>query len=121
VRKFDPTTGAYLGKIAAAGVIDKPIQIVVSGDTLYIGNRGNESVARCDLRSGTVTPFILSKSGGLSNPSGLALGGDGFLYVAARTAKKILRFRLSDGAPDDRPFIDDLEDEPEFIALVTRG
>jgi hypothetical protein len=31
-------------------LIDKPIHLAVNGGTLYIGNRGNESVVKCDLR-----------------------------------------------------------------------
>jgi hypothetical protein len=58
VRKHDSETGAYLGKIAAPDLIDKPIHLAVNGDALYIGNRGNESVVKCDLRREQVTPFI---------------------------------------------------------------
>jgi hypothetical protein len=115
VKKFDPVTGAYLGAIAARDRIDKPIHLAVSGSVLYIGNRGNESVVKCDLHSEKVAPFIRPKAGGLDNPSGLAIGEDGFFYVASRGTRQILRYRLDDGSPDRRPFIDELEDEPEFI------
>ena len=118
VRKYDPGTGAYLDAIKARDLIDKPIHLAVSGNTLYIGNRGNESVVKCDLRHEKVKPFIEPKSGGLDNPSGLAFGDDGFFYVASRGSRQILRYRLSDGLPDERPFIDGLEDEPEFIEPV---
>lgn len=120
IRKYDPGTGADRGAIAARGLIDKPIHLAVSGDVLYIGNRGNESVVKCDLRDEKVTPFILPKSGGLDNPSGLAFGSDGFFYVASRSSRQILRYRISDGSPDRRPFIDGLDDEPEFIEPVDR-
>ncbi|MEO6741900.1 MAG: hypothetical protein ABIP20_16775 [Chthoniobacteraceae bacterium] len=118
VRKYDPGTGAYLGAIAAPSMIDKPIHILEKNGVLYVGNRGNESVAKCDLLTGQVSPFIHPKTGGLNNPAGLAFGEDGYLYVASRGSRQILRYRLSDGWPDRRPFIDDLEDDPEFIALV---
>jgi hypothetical protein len=120
VRKYDPGTGAYLGAIAARDLIDKPIHLAMGGDVLYIGNRGNESVAKCDLLSEQVTPFIHPQAGGLKNPSGLAFGDDGYLYVASRGSRQILRYRLSDGWPDRRPFIDHLDDEPEFIESVAR-
>lgn len=119
VRKYDPGTGAYRGEIVAPGMIDKPIHLAVSGDVLYIGNRGNESVVKCDLPRGLVTPFIHPKAGGLDNPSGLAFGDDGYFYVGSRGTHQILRYRLSDGLPDRRPFIDNLDDEPEFIEMVT--
>lgn len=118
VKKYDPGTGAYLGAIAAPKMIDKPIHLAVSGDLLYIGNRGNESVVKCDLHSEQVVPFIHPKSGGLNNPSGLAFGDDGYFYVASRGSRQILRYRLADGWPDRHAFIDNMEDEPEFIESV---
>ena len=118
VRKYDPVSGAFLGQISAPGMIDKPIHLLAGDGVLYVGNRGNESVVKCDLRNGQVSPFIHPKAGGLSNPSGLAFGNDGYFYVGSRGTHQILRYRLTDGWPDKRPFIDDLEDEPEFIALV---
>ncbi len=118
IRKYDAETGACLGSIAAPELIDKPIHLMAEGDLLYIGNRGNESVVTCDLRSERVTPFIQPKAGGLDNPSGLALGNDGWLYVGSRGSRQILRYRIADGLPDRRPFIDGLEDEPEFIERV---
>jgi hypothetical protein len=120
VNKYDPVTGAYRGRLVAHDLIDKPIHLAASGDSLYIGNRGNESVVRCDLRTERVTPFIAPKAGGLKNPSGLGFGDDGYLYVASRSSRQILRYRLEDGAPDRRPFIDNLQDEPQFIEPVTR-
>lgn len=118
VRKYDPTTGADRGAITARDLIDKPIHLAVSGDVLYIGNRGNESVVKCDLRAGKVTPFIQPKAGGLNNPSGLAFGDDGYFYVGSRGSHQILRYRITDGRPDRRPFIDNLDDEPQFIEPV---
>ncbi len=118
VRKYDPVSGAFLGAIVAPSMFDKPIHLLAGDGVLYVGNRGNESVVKCDLRSGQVSPFIHPKSGGLANPSGFAFGNDGYLYVGSRGTHQILRYRLSDGWPDKRPFIDNLEDEPEFIALV---
>lgn len=118
VRKYEPVTGAHLDAIAARDLIDKPIQLAADGTTLYIGNRGNESVVKFDLLTGKMTPFNRPKSGGLNNPSGLAFGNDGWFYVGSRGSRQILRFRLSDGLPDARLFIDELEDEPEFIERI---
>ncbi len=121
VRKYDRVSGAYRGCISAKGLIDKPIQLAVTDGILYIGNRGNESVVKCDLRSESVSPFILEKAGGLNNPAGLAFSEDGWFYVASRSSRQILRYRLADGSPDRRPFIDGLQDDPEFLELVTRS
>ena len=81
VRKYNLETGTYLGAIAALDLIDKPIHLAVTGDSLYIGNRGNESVVKCDLVSEKVSSFIHPEAGGLQNPSGLAFGNDGYFYV----------------------------------------
>ncbi len=47
-------------------------------------------------------------------------GNDGHLYVASRGTWQILRYRFSDDRADAWPFIDDLDDEPEFIERVAR-
>jgi hypothetical protein len=121
VKKFDSTTATYRGEIAANGLIDKPIHLLISGHILYIGNRGNESIVTCDLTNEKVTSYIQPQAGGLKNPAGMAFGGDGYLYVASRGTRQILRYRLADALPDKRPFIDGLQDDPEFIQLETRS
>ena len=119
VRKYDAVTGAHLGVIAAPGLIDKPIHLVVRDGILFAGNRGNESVVKCDLHSEQVAAFIHPKAGGLNNPSGLAFGDDGYIHMGSRGSRQVLRFRLDDGRPDQHPFIDRLDDEPQFIAPVS--
>ena len=119
VKKYDAATGDYMGEIAARGLIDKPIHLALSGTILYIGSRGNETVSKCDLKTGNVTPFIEARAGGLKNPAGLALGDDGYFYVASRGSRQILRYQLTDARPDKRPFIDNLRDDPEFIELMS--
>jgi len=115
VKKYDTATGEYRGEIGARGVMDKPIHLAVKDGTMYVGNRGNESVVKCDLRTETVAPFIPPQSGGLKNPAGLAFGNDGYFYVASRDTREILRYQIADGKPDSRPFITGLADDPEFI------
>ncbi|PYK19617.1 MAG: hypothetical protein DME55_04345, partial [Verrucomicrobia bacterium] len=60
-----------------------------------------------------------SKSGGLNGPAGMAFGDDGFLYVASRNTKEILRYDSEDGRPSSKPFIGSLADNPEFLLLVS--
>jgi hypothetical protein len=50
----------------------------------------------------------------------MAFGDDGFLYVASRNSKQILRYGGNDGRPRRKPFINDLADNPEFLMLVAR-
>jgi sugar lactone lactonase YvrE len=53
----------------------------------------------------------------LRAPAGLAFDPDGRLYVCSRETGQILRFDAA-GTPDPEPFIDGLDDAPEFIALI---
>ncbi len=50
----------------------------------------------------------------------MTFGGDDFLYVASRNTKEILRYAAIDGQPDKKPFIKNLDDNPEFLMLVSR-
>jgi DNA-binding beta-propeller fold protein YncE len=122
VHKYDSTSAKRVGSITAEGVIDKPIHLLFHprDEVLLIGNRGRDSVAKHDLQTGTTTTFIHHQSGGLREPSGMAWGEDGYLYVASRGSKQILRYHESDGKPDKGPFISHLLDEPEFILHVAQ-
>jgi hypothetical protein len=62
--------------------------------------------------------FVTPKSGGLNGPAGMAFGDDGFLYVASRNTREILRYDANDGQPSGKPFIKNLADNPEFLMLV---
>ncbi|MBF0527021.1 MAG: SMP-30/gluconolactonase/LRE family protein [Deltaproteobacteria bacterium] len=119
VKKYDGQTAAYLGKIVSDKLI-QPIHLLFSpaGDYLYIGSSGRDAVPRYNLKTGQVEDFITPKSGGLSSPSGLAFGPDKYLYVASRLTNQILRYDAATGKPDQKPFIDGLKDNPEFLVLV---
>ncbi|MBF0495119.1 MAG: hypothetical protein HQK58_00865 [Deltaproteobacteria bacterium] len=119
IKKYDGLTAAYLGKIVS-DKLDKPIHLLFSpsGDYLYIGSSGRDAVPRYNLKTGQTEEFISPKSGGLSSPSGLAFGPDKYLYVASRLSNQILRYDAATGKPDQKPFIDGLKDNPEFLILV---
>src|SRR5207244_12385636 len=98
----------------------KPIHLLLSPDGryLFIGSGGNDSILRHDLSRNITSVFVAPKSGGLNGPAGMAFGDDGFLYVASRNSKEILRYGSFDGRPRGKPFIKDLSDNPEFLMLV---
>jgi hypothetical protein len=50
----------------------------------------------------------------------MAFGDDGFLYVASRNSKEILRYSAVDGQSYGKPFIKNLPDNPEFLMFVDR-
>ena len=55
-------------------------------------------------------------AGKLDNPSGIAIGPDGDLYVAERKKQQVLRF--SSMGKKKGTFMEDLPDMPEFLVYV---
>jgi len=88
------------------------------GRYLFIGSGGNDSILRHDIERKTTSVFVPPKSGGLNGPAGMAFGDDGLLYVASRNTKEILRYDGKSGQPLNKPFIENLADNPEFLMLV---
>jgi DNA-binding beta-propeller fold protein YncE len=86
--------------------------------SLLAGSRDGNAIFAVDPETGAVATLVEPGAGGLRAPAGMAFGPDGRFYVSSRETKQILRFDASTGQPDPAPFIDGLEDFPEFIALV---
>ena len=123
VRIYEARTGRYLRNLSQqSDQLDRPIHLLFSADDRYllIGSGGKDSIMRHDLRQSSTSVFVEPKSAGLNGPAGMAFGDDGFLYVASRNSKQILRYGGIDGRPHGKPFINDLEDNPEFLMLVAR-
>ena len=121
VRVYEARTGHFLRNLVSrSDQLDKPIHLLLSPDGryLFIGSGGNDSILRHDLSRNATSVFVASQSGGLSGPAGMAFGDDGFLYVASRNTKEILRYDTKDGRPSSKPFIKDLGDNPEFLMLI---
>jgi hypothetical protein len=121
VRIYDGRTGCHLRNLISRGdQLYKPIHLLLSPDSRYllVGSGGNDSILRHDIQQGSTSVFVESKSGGLNGPAGMAFGDDGFLYVASRNSKEILRYGSFDGRPHGKPFIKHLADNPEFLMLV---
>lgn len=123
VRIYEARTGRYLRNLVSrSDQLDRPIHLLLSPDGRYllIGSGGNDSILRHDFRRNSTSVLVASKSGGLNGPAGMAFGDDGFLYVASRNSKEILRYGSIDGRPRGKPFIENLADNPEFLMLVGR-
>lgn len=121
VRIYAAGTGRYLRNLVSrSDQLDKPIHLLLSpdGSYLFIGSGGNDSILRHDLRRNSTSVFVAPKSGGLNGTAGMALGDDGFLYVASRNTKEILRYDAKDGRPSSEPFIKNLADNPEFLMPI---
>jgi hypothetical protein len=121
VRTYEARTGRHLRNLGPQNdQLDRPIHLLLSPDGRYllIGSGGKDSILRHDLREGSTNLFVEPKSAGLDGPAGMAFGDDGFLYVASRNSKQILRYGGIDGRAQGKPFINDLADNPEFLMLV---
>jgi hypothetical protein len=121
VRIYEARTGRYLRNLVSQrDQLDKPIHLLLSADGrhLLVGSGGNDSILRHDLRNNSTSVFVDSQTGGLNGPAGMAFGDDGFLYVASRNTKEILRYDAKDGRPSSKSFIKNLADNPEFLMLV---
>ena len=121
VRVYEARTGHFLRNLVSrSDQLDKPIHLLLSPDGryLFIGSGGNDSILRHDLGRNATSVFVAPKSAGLNGPAGMAFGDDGFLYVASRNTKEILRYDTKDGRPSSKPFIENLADNPEFLMLV---
>ncbi|MBA3450861.1 MAG: hypothetical protein H0T18_06590 [Chloroflexia bacterium] len=119
VKRYDGRSGAFQREYRHHH-LTTPVHLAFrSGDgRLLVGSRDAHAVFVVDTATGDVSPLIEPGAGGLRAPAGMAFGPDGKLYVSSRETKQILRFDSETGKPDPAPFIDDLEDFPEFISLV---
>jgi DNA-binding beta-propeller fold protein YncE len=119
VKRYHGGSGAFRREYRHAD-LTKPIHAAFrpSDGALLVGSRDENAILSIDTGSGDVATLVEPGAGGLSAPAGLAFGPDGKLYVASRESRQILRFDAETGKPDSAPFIDGLEDFPEFIALV---
>ena len=116
IRKYDGQSGRFLDQIVSE-YLDKPVHLLFSrdGGSLFCSSAGNSCICRYDLNVGKVSLFVEPKSAGLEGPGGMALGEDDYLYVASRLSSRILRFKATDGTPDKKAFIHQLQDNPEFL------
>src|SRR5258708_18955485 len=118
VRIYEARTGRHLRNLGPqSDKLDRPIHLLLSPDGRYllIGSGGKDSILRHDLRQGSTSVFVEPKSAGLDGPAGMAFGDDGFLYVASRNSKEILRFGGIEGPPPGKPVINTLAPTPSLL------
>jgi hypothetical protein len=122
VKRYDGASGA-LRRDYQHGRLTTPVHLLMRpGDgALLVGSRDRHAVLAIDVESGSVATLVQPRAGALRAPSGMAFGPEGKLYVCSRDGRHVLRFDATTGEPDANPFIDDLGDFPEFIALVGSG
>lgn len=113
--------GRFIRKIAdKSSGIEKPIQIVFdSRQRLFIGDRGAHTVWIMDGPDSKPRRFIPEDAHQPKLPSALAVD-ETWLYVGDRDRHEIRRYRLSDGEPEDKVWLKDLPDSPEFLLNIVR-
>ncbi len=121
VKRYDGISGEYQREYRHHQ-LTTPVHLAFrsGGNELLVGSRDGHTVFSVNTVSGDVARLIEPGAGGLEAPAGLAFGPSGKLYVCSRETKQILRFDFETGKPDPQPFIDGLNDYPEFISLVGR-
>jgi hypothetical protein len=118
IRVYHGVSGEHLRDLRSP-FLKGPVHLQLGEDNaLYVGSEENASVLRVDPHDGSFAIIVPKGAGGLDAPSGIALPGDGFLYVGSRLTNQVLRYRLSDGRPDNGVFITGLKDHPEFLLHV---
>jgi sugar lactone lactonase YvrE len=104
VLKYDPTTGAFLGVLVAAGAggLNGPDGVAYGPDgNVYVNSQANGGqVLRFDSQTGAFLG-VFAAGGGLTVPTDIKFGPDGRLYVADRFGP-IYRYDGSTGAFIDR-------------------
>lgn len=119
VKRYDGITGAFLREYQDDALVT-PVHLLwdEARGRLLVGTRDASAILTIDPESGDIATFVNPGAGGLKGPAGMAFGPDGAFYVCSRETRQILRFDPHTGAPDTKPFIDNLDDFPEFILHV---
>ena len=106
VQVFDATTGSLTGSLTPTGGWGTPTGIAVASDgTVYVADSWNNVIDRFDSLGNFLGVFA---SSGLFEPTGLAFGPDGFLYVAnygPDGSGYITRYDSSGNPVDPTPFV----------------
>jgi len=94
VRKFDATTGEFLGVFASGGGLTETQGMAFGPDgNLYVASSGSHEVIRYDGTTGAfIDVFVSSRSGGLGNTEDVGFGPYGDLYVTSFYSDNVLRY-----------------------------
>ena len=119
VKRDDGASGAFKREYRHQH-LSTPVHLAFRADdgALLAGSRDRHAIFAIDTGTGEMAHLVAPGAGGLLAPAGIAFGPDDKLYVCSRETKQILRYDATSGEPEPTPFIDRLEDFPEFISLV---
>lgn len=119
VKRYDGETGALVREYRHHH-LTTPVHLLwdAARTRLLVGSRDHDAIFAIEPETGAVTSFVPPGAGGLRGPAGMAFGPDGALLVCSRETKQVLRVDPDTGEPDATPFLDNLEDFPEFILAI---
>lgn len=120
VSRYDPVSGAREAIVMAEkDGLKHPIQIAFTqdGKYMFVGDNGVNGVYRKNLDTGEVDLWVKPGTAGLDAPSAIVMA-DGHLYVGNRKGRSILRFKYPEGKPEDKPFVEKLPDDPEYLLPI---
>jgi len=107
VTRFDPSTGALLGTLAATDELDGALGITVGPDgDIYVASEESNAVLRYAGASGEYLGRFVwddpgtpeDETGGLEGPGAVLFGADGMLYVSSFDSDAVLRYDGATGA-----------------------
>ena len=118
VKRYDGTTGAYLGDFISDGSLSSPGGLALGLDnTIFVANQGNNTVMQFDLESGKlIGPFSFFDTSG---PQFMALGPDEKLYVSSKGNHEIIRY----GTEPVKYFVADwtTNDTKRIVGITSSG
>ena len=121
IKRYHTDTGAFIDNFIEPpeGGLQRPRGILFPGDGFaYVVSEGNNRVNKYDEITGDLVTRLVwddpatieDETGGLNEPTGIAIGPDGRLYVSSLQTNSVFRYELADGN-----FVD------EFVAPGSGG
>lgn len=92
--KYSQTDGSFMGEFIGSEMLDRPDQIILYEDSLYISTGTtveNSAILKFDKDDGSFIETY-AEGGGMLRPYGFAFGGDRTLYVASFGSDQILTY-----------------------------
>lgn len=96
IKKYRPQTGEFVSNVAT---IQSPEALLFKDGELLVTQFGNSRVTAFDVTNGNERVFAEHPS--LQSTRQMALGPDGFLYVAGLHSNNVVRFDATTGAFED--------------------
>jgi hypothetical protein len=106
--------------------ISQPVHLVYDGKYVYVGSKGTDGVWALDPKSPVSPTNPVQIISNVKDGSGIAIPGDGNLYLGQRATKEVWQYELDESSwppVTSQPIVEesDLPDAPEFVAVLGQG